>query len=39
MRTLTNIQYTLHKTTHNAALALDTLVLEMKNSEQYCDAS
>ena len=34
MRTLANIQYTLHKTTHNAALAVETLVLEMKNSEQ-----
>ena len=30
MRTLTNIQYTLHKTTHNATLDLDTLLLEMK---------
>ena len=34
MRTLANIQYTLHKTTHSAALALETLVLKMKNSEQ-----
>ena len=35
MRTLANIQYTLHKTnTHNADLALETLVLQLKNSEQ-----
>ena len=34
MRTLANIQYTLHKTMHKAALALETLVLEMKNIEQ-----
>ena len=33
-RTLANIQNTMHKTTHNAALALETLVLPMKNSEQ-----
>ena len=33
MRTLANTQYTLLKTTHNAALALETLVLGMKNSE------
>ena len=33
MRTLANIQYTLHKTTHNADLVLETLVLQMKNSE------
>ena len=33
MRTLTNIQYTLHKTTQNAVHALETFVLEMKNSE------
>ena len=26
-------QYTVHKTTHNAALALETLVLQIKNSE------
>ena len=32
-------QYTGHKTTHNATLALETLVLEMKYSELYCDAS
>ena len=33
-RTLANIQDTVHKTTHNAALVLETLVLQMKNSEQ-----
>ena len=33
MRTLANIEYTLLKTTHNAALAIETLVLGMKNSE------
>ena len=33
MKTLANIQYALLKTTHNAALALETLVLGMKNSE------
>ena len=27
-------QYTVHKSTHNEALALETLVLQMKNSEQ-----
>ena len=32
-RTLANIQYTVHTTTHNAALALVTLVLKNKNSE------
>ena len=35
MRTLTNVQNTLHKATHNAALALETLVLEMNNSELH----
>ena len=34
MRTLANIQYTLLKTTHNVAIAIETLVLGMKNSEQ-----
>ena len=34
MRTLANIHYTLHKTTHNADLALDNVVLQMKNNEQ-----
>ena len=34
MRTLANIQYALHITTHNAALALETLVLQMKSIEQ-----
>ena len=33
-RTLASIQYTAHKTTHNAALALETLVLQIKNSER-----
>ena len=33
MRELATIQY-IHKPSHNAALALDTLVLQMKNSEQ-----
>ena len=33
IRTPANIQHALHKTTHNAALALDTLVLQVKNSE------
>ena len=28
-----NIQITVHKTTHNAALALETLVLKIKHSE------
>ena len=32
-RTLANIQYTVHKTTHNAALALETLVFKIKHSE------
>ena len=30
-RTLANIQYAVHKTTHNPALAFKTLVLQMKN--------
>ena len=34
MRILANIQYTVHKTTHNAALVLETLVLQMKNGDQ-----
>ena len=34
MRTLANIQYVLHKTTHNADLAIETLVLEITNGEQ-----
>ena len=33
MRVLASIQYT-HKPSHNAALALDTLVLQIKHSEQ-----
>ena len=33
MMTLTNIEYTLLKTTHNADLALETFVLGMKHSE------
>ena len=33
MRELASIQY-IHKPSHNAALALDTLVLQIKNSEQ-----
>ena len=33
VRTQADIRYTLHTTTHNVALALGTLVLEMKNSE------
>ena len=32
-RELANIQY-IHKPSHNAALALETLVLQIKNSEQ-----
>ena len=28
------VQYTVHKTTHNMARALDILVLQMKNSER-----
>ena len=32
-RTLTSIQYTAHKTTHNTALAIATLVLQIQN---YC---
>ena len=34
-RTLASIQYTAHKTTHNAALALDTLVLQLKMLNGY----
>ena len=33
MRELASIQY-IHKPSHNAALALETLVLQIKNSEQ-----
>ena len=33
MRVLANIQY-IHKPSHNAALAPETLVLQIKNSEQ-----
>ena len=33
MRELANIQY-IHKRSHNAAFALETLVFQMKNSEQ-----
>ena len=33
MRTQASIQY-IHKPSHNATLAIDTLVLQMKNSEQ-----
>ena len=33
LRELASIQY-IHKPSHNAALALDTLVLQIKNSEQ-----
>ena len=32
-RTLVSIQY-IHKPSHNAALSIDTLLLQMKNSEQ-----
>ena len=32
-RPLTSIQY-IHKPSHNAALAIDALLLQMKNSEQ-----
>ena len=32
-RALASIQY-IHKPSHNAALAIDTLLLQMKNSEQ-----
>ena len=32
-RALASIQY-IHKSSHNAALAIDTLLLQMKNSEQ-----
>ena len=32
-RALASIQY-IHKQSHNAALAIDTLLLQMKNSEQ-----
>ena len=43
-RELASIHY-IHKPSHNAALALETLILQMKNSEQvyilnlYCDTS
>ena len=44
-RALASIQY-IHKPSHNAALAIDTLLLQMKNSEQvyiinyvYCFSS
>ena len=33
-RTLVSIQYTAHEPTHNAALALETWVLQIKNGEQ-----
>ena len=33
MRTLASIQY-IHKPSHNGALAIDTLLFQMKNSEQ-----
>ena len=33
-RTLASIQHTGHKTTHNLALALETLVLQTKNGER-----
>ena len=33
MRALASIQY-IHKPSHNAALAIDTLLLQMKSSEQ-----
>ena len=33
-RTLTSIQYTAHKTTHNAALAITTLVLQIQNCKR-----
>ena len=32
-RALASIQY-IHKPSHNAALAIDTLLLQLKNSEQ-----
>ena len=32
-RTLVSIQY-IHKPSHNAALSIDTLLLQMKTSEQ-----
>ena len=35
MRTLASIQYTAHKTTHNAALALETLVLQLQMLNGY----
>ena len=33
-RTRASMQYTVHKTTHNTAPALESLVLQTKNSEQ-----
>ena len=33
-RTLASIQHTVHKTTHNAALAIETLVLQINNDER-----
>ena len=33
-RTLVCIQYTPHKTTHNAALAIATLILQIKNCKR-----
>ena len=33
-RALASIQYNIHKPPHNAALAIDTLLLQMKISEQ-----
>ena len=34
-RTLASIQYTAHKTTHNAALALETLLFQIKTLNGY----
>ena len=34
MRTLARIEYTAHKTTHNTALAIATLVLQIQNCER-----
>ena len=34
LRRTLSIQYTAHKTTHNAALALETLVFKIKNGER-----
>ena len=33
-RTLASIQHTAHKITHNAALAFETLILQIKSGEQ-----